>query len=114
VIESNIVRTSGKPFARDELSKEIISYVSTSQLNLSELMKLKESGLVLKVKAIKDGKEILEEIRINYHEMTTEAQMLLENKIAGVEKEQEYERLKREYSYLTLKLLLATKAQTGL
>src|SRR5690606_32368972 len=69
VIESSIVMTAGKPFAQQESSKEIISYVNTAQLNLSELMKLKESGLVLRVKAIKDGKEIQEEIIINYNEL---------------------------------------------
>lgn len=113
VIESSIVRTPGKAVAREELSKEIISYVNSSQLNLSDLIKLKESGLVLKVKSLEDGKEVEEEIRINYNELTSEAQLLLENKIAGVEKENEYERLKRDYSYQTLKLILATKAQSG-
>jgi len=40
--------------------------------------------------------------------------MLLEDKIAGVEKVHEYERLKRDYAYQTLRLILATKAQSGL
>lgn len=114
IIESSIVRIPGKALAREELSKEIISYVNTSQLNLADLMKMKESGLVLKVKSLQNGQEINEEIKVNFSELTTEAKLLLENKIAGIEKEQQYDRLKRDYSFETLRLILATKAQSGL
>jgi len=46
VIESSIVRTPGKTFAREELSKEVISYVNASQLNIADLIKTeKKRGL---------------------------------------------------------------------
>lgn len=108
IIESPTVR-SNEQFAHEDLSKEVISYVNQAELDVQTLKNLKESGLVLKFKVLKDGIEIQKEVKVDYSTLTSEAKSVLDQKIAEQEKTLEYERLKRAHSYATLKLILGQK-----
>lgn len=111
IIESSIVRSSDREVAREDLSKEVISYVNKSELDIQTLKSLKEKGLVLKFKVLKDGIAVEKEMMVDYSTLTPEAKKILDNKIALQERGQEYERLKRAHSFAALKLILGLKAK---
>lgn len=111
IIESNMVRSSEREVAQEDLSKEVISYVNQAELDIQTLKSLKEKGLVLKFKVLKDGIEVQKEMKVDYSTLTAEARKILDNKIAIQEKGQEYERLKRAHSFAALKLILGLKAK---
>ncbi len=111
IIESKMVRVNDKEFGQEDLSKEVISYVTQTDLDVQTLKRLKETGVVLKFKVLKDGVEIQQEMKVQYSSLTAEAKSILDKKIANQEKSQEYQRVKRAHSFAALKLILGLKTQ---
>lgn len=111
IIESKMVRVNDREFGQEDLSKEVISYVTQTDLDVQTLKRLKETGVVLKFKVLKDGVEVQQEMKVQYSSLTAEARSILDKKIANQEKAQEYERVKRAHSFAALKLILGLKTQ---
>ena len=109
IIESSKVR-SGE-IAPSELSEELVSFVRANEPDIQTLKKLKETGIVLKFKILKNGVTQNQEIKVDYASLTPEAKQFLDRRIALGEKSLKLKEAQRSYSYNALKQILANRSR---
>lgn len=109
IIESSKVR-SGE-IAQSELSEELVSFVRANEPDIQTLKKLKETGVVLKFKILKNGVTQNQEIKVDYASLTPEAKQFLDRRIALGEKSLKLKEAQRSYSYNALKQILANRSR---
>lgn len=116
VITSNVVKSTSP-----DLSQEVLRFLETEP-DLSSLTQIKESGLLYRFKVVRDGREIVEEVLIQFDRLSPEAKTALEAKIArrrgtnpAIERiERDLASVKRTHSYESLRLIIGQQAQTKL
>lgn len=116
VITSNVVKSTSP-----DLSQEVLRFLETEP-DLSSLTQIKERGLLYRFKVVRDGKEIVEEVLIQFDRLSPEAKSALEAKIArrrgtnpAIDRiETELANVKRTHSYESLRLIIGQQAQRSL
>lgn len=106
VVTSSKVLPSGQ-VRNEDLSAEVIDFVKNQKPDLKTLKKLMSSGLILKLKVLKNGAEVQQEFKVDSEKLTSSARDYLKNQIAL----QEYKEVKRQHSFASLKFLLGMQMQ---
>lgn len=100
--------------ASEDLSLEIIRYLSQNNPDLEVLTRIKENGMLYKFKTVENGVEKQREIFIQFDRLTSEARRIVETKIesrraqspSSARLEEEITATRRSYSYEALKLIV--------
>lgn len=108
ILVSNVAK-QGAP----DLSQEILRFLETEP-DLQALTQLREKGMIFRYKVIKDGKESVEEVVIQFDKLSEEAKRVIMTKIERrralnpslIAIEEDIARTQRSHSYEALKLII--------
>lgn len=116
IISSAQARTASLEIKSSELSNEILSFLETEP-DVQTLIKMRNSGMIYKYKVVENGREVENEIAIDYKALNENVKKLIDQKIAdsgrgGSDAQRlsaEIKTLRRTYSYNALKIIIGER-----
>lgn len=110
IISAASDRVVGQEIKSNEVSQELMNYLSNNETDLSALQNLKSSGMVYRYRVLKNGQYIDKEIVVEYSKLTEEVKTLIDQKIARDREiaslDQQLQLAQRTYSFNALKMIL--------
>jgi hypothetical protein len=105
VVTASGSHSAGLEIKSTELSNELIKYISSNEIDVNTLEKIKTAGMVYKYKTVENGAVVEKQIVIQYQNLDEKVKSVLDSRIAkDIDKTQG---LKRSYSYSALKIILS-------